>query len=417
MPSNVTRIARVVAATSAIALVVAGCSSSKSSGGSGGSSSAASGSSATGSPILVGSELSVTSAVYSQPDAKAGLVTAIAAINAKGGVKGHPLKLDFCDTQYTVNGELTCARKLAADKVAAVIGPQFLADQSGAETTLLAKANIPIFGTQGLSPAELNNADVYPLSSGLPGWAYGAADQMLRAGATKIAIMVDTNPGSQFGASLITTALKSAGKTSNGTVIGDPTSDPTFSTAAAKVTANGTNGVLLFPSPVNVPKMVAALKQAGYTGKIGTLSVIFPQALITALGSAAEGVLVDSQAAFTTDTSIPAVAQYLADTKQYDGTVSDASLFNWSATELFAKAIDGATSYDAAGISAALKSVSSPIDIGTVGPWQSSGVTSPLSDYTRILNPTVTYGSVQGGKVIADGKGFINPFTSLSSQN
>ncbi len=78
--------------------------------------------------------------------------------------------------------------------------------------------------------------------------------------------------------------------------------------------------------------MVAGLKQAGYTGKIGTLSVILPQALITALGSSANGILVDSQAAFTTDTAIPGVAAYLADAKKYgNNTVTDASLFTWSA--------------------------------------------------------------------------------------
>lgn len=432
MSSNVARTARVIAAASVAALAVAGCSSSKNSGSAPAtpaantSGPAATGTStgpsgngptASGSTIVIGSEIPMTSAVYSQPDAKAGLVGAIGAVNAAGGVKGHPLKLDFCDTQYTVNGELTCARKLAAEKVSAVIDPYFLADQSGAETTLLAKAGIPVFGTQGLSPAELNNPDVYPLSSGLPGWAYGAADQMLRAGASKISIMVDTNPGSQFGASLISGALKTAGKSPTATVIGDATSDPTFSTAAAKATANGADGVILFPSPVNIPKMVSALKQAGYTGKIGTLSVIFPQVLITALGPAADGVLVDSQAAFTTDSSIPAVATYKSDMAKYGGnTVTDSSLFTWSATQLFAKAIAGAGSFDAAGIATALKSVGTPVKLGTIGSWQSSGVTSPLAGYSRILNPTVTYGIVRGGKAVPDGKGFINPFTSLSGQ-
>jgi ABC-type branched-subunit amino acid transport system substrate-binding protein len=428
MSSNVMRSGRVVATVaiaSACALLAVGCgSSSKTSAAAGGSSSApatagassSSGGAASGSPILIGAAIPIASSVYNQPDAKTGITAAIASINAAGGVKGHPFKLDFCDTQYTVNGELTCARKLAADKVTAVIDPFFLADQSGAEYPVLSKAGIPVFGSQGLSPAELNNPDVYPLASGLPGWAYGAADQMVKAGATKISIMIDTNPASGFGATLITAALKSAGKTAT-TVTGDPASDPTFATAAAKASGGGVDGVILFPSPLNLPKMVSALKQNGYTGKIGTLSVIFPQPLITALGPAADGILADSQAAFTTDTANAGVAQYMADMKKYGGgTVTDSSLFSWSAVQLFAKAIDGASTFDTAGVTSALKSVSSPIDIKTVGPWQASGVTSPLSSFSRILNPTVAYGVVKGGKLVTTGSGFVNPFTSLSGQ-
>jgi ABC-type branched-subunit amino acid transport system substrate-binding protein len=161
--------------------------------------------------------------------------------------------------------------------------------------------------------------------------------------------------------------------------------------------------------------MVNAIKQSGYQGKIGTLTAIFPKASIDALGSAANGILVDSQAAFTSDTSNPGVAAYLADVKRYaSNDVSDASLFTWSAMQLLAKAIASATSFDAAGITDALKGVSAPINIGTVGPWRASGVTSPLAAYSRILNPTVIYGVVQDGAVKSDGTGFVNPFSSLS---
>jgi branched-chain amino acid transport system substrate-binding protein len=376
---------------------------------------ATSGGAATGSPITIGGAIPINSSVYNQPDAKTGLTSAISSINAAGGVNGHPLKLDFCDTQYTVNGELACARKLAADKVSAVVNPYFLADQSGAEVTLLAKAGIPIFGSQGLSPAELNSPDVYPLSSGLPGWAYGAAAQMLQAGATKISILIDTNPGSAFSASLVSAAVKSAGK-SAATVIGDPNSDPTFAAAAAKATKGGVDGVILTPSPLNLPKMITALKQSGYTGKIGTLTVIMPPVVVKALGAAGDGVLADSQVALTSDSSNPGVQKYTADMAKYgSNTITDSSLFNWSAVELFAKAIAGASSFDAASIISTLNAVSTPIDIGTVGPWQVSGVTSPLSSFSRILNPTVSFGVVKGGQVVTSGSGqFVNPFTTLT---
>jgi branched-chain amino acid transport system substrate-binding protein len=397
-------------------LTLAACSSGGSTGSRTSPSASGSGSAASGSPITIGGAVPINSSVYNQPDAKAALEAAIASINATGGVNRHPLKLNFCDTQYTVNGELRCARQMVSDQVSAVVDPYFLADQSGAEVTLLAKAGIPIFGSQGLSPAELNSTDVYPLSSGLPGWAYGAAAQMLGTGASKVSIMVDTNPASEFAAGLVTAAVKSAGKSAT-TVVGDPNSDPTFAAAAAKATAGGVNGVILTPSPLNLPKMITALKQSGYNGKIGTLTVIMPPAIVKALGSAGDGVLADSQAALTSDSSNSGVQQYKADMAKYgNNTITDASLFNWSAVELFAKAIAGATSFDAKSIVATLNSVSSPINIGTVGPWQGSGVTSPLKSFSRILNPTVSFGIVKNGEVVTAGKGgFVNPFTMLTS--
>jgi ABC-type branched-subunit amino acid transport system substrate-binding protein len=418
----------IIAFLSVAVVTISGCSSSggkspatnSAGGGSVAGSTAGSGSgtgsTTSGAPITIGSAIPIASSVYNQPDAKTGLTSAIASINAAGGVNGHPLKLDFCDTQYSVNGELRCARQLAGDKVSAVVNPYFLADQSGAEVTLLAKAGIPIFGSQGLSPAELNSPDVFPLSSGIPGWTYGAAAQMIQAGATKVSIMIDTNPGSAFSASLVKAALQSAGKSST-TVIADPNSDPTFAAAAAKATAGGVDGVILTPSPVNLPKMISALKQSGYKGKIGSLTVLMPPQVVKALGAAGNGMLADSQVALTSDSTNAGVQKYTADMAKYGkNTITDSSLFNWSAVELFAKAIAGATAFDAKSISAALNAVSTPIDIGTVGPWQTSGVTSPLKSFTRILNPTVSFGVVKNGEIVTAGDGgFLNPFTTLTN--
>jgi branched-chain amino acid transport system substrate-binding protein len=408
MNSSVVRLA---VAASVVALVAAGCSS----GGSNNSSPSAGTAAAT--TIVIGGAGPLHNPAYNEPTLQTGLQAAVDSINAAGGVKGHKLKLQFCDTGYTVNGELSCAHQFVSQQVAAAVDPYFLADQSGSEVKLLQQAGIPIFGGQGLSPTELNNPDAYPLSSGLPGWTYGAVASLLKAGEKKISILVDTNPGSQFAGQLLAAAAKSAGITAP-IVTGDPNADPTFSAAAAKATANGKNGVALFPSPVNVPKMIKALRQTGFQGKISLPTVILPAVFIKALGAAGNGVLADSQVALTTDTSNPGVQKYLADMKKYGhNQVTDASIFAWSAVQLFAKAIAGASSFDAKGITAALSSLSTPADIGTVAPWHSAGVTSPLAAFTRILNPTVTFGVVRNGQLVSEGGGFVNPFTMLSGSH
>ena len=162
--------------------------------------------------------------------------------------------------------------------------------------------------------------------------------------------------------------------------------------------------------------MIGALKQSGYTGKIGSLTVIMPPAVVKALGAAGEGILADSQVALTSDTANAGVQKYTADMAKYgNNTITDSAVFTWSAVELFAKAIASTTSYDAVSIGKALNSVSTPIDIGTVGPWKSTGVTSPLPTFSRILNPTVSFGVVKSGVVVPAGNGgFVNPFTILT---
>src|SRR5580698_6228563 len=102
-----------IALLSAAVLTISACSSSGSKGDA----------SSTANTSAVGGLIPIQSSAYNQPDAKTGLDAAISAVNAAGGVSGHPLKLDFCDTQYTVNGELACARQMVTDKVSAVIDP------------------------------------------------------------------------------------------------------------------------------------------------------------------------------------------------------------------------------------------------------------------------------------------------------
>lgn len=402
------------AAAAALSLTaLAACSSSATSSS---SSPAVTGSAATGSPILLGSMASLTNPAYSTPQVRDGIQAAIDSINAAGGVGGHPLKLDFCDTAFSVNGELTCTRKLIADKVDAFINPAVLADPSGAEYKLITAANIPVIGTEGQSPSELNTPVVFPLSSGIPGWFYGAVDALVQAGSKKISLFVAAGGTGQFLGGLATDALKSAGLTPATTVVENPAADPTFDSAAAKAIAGGVDGIVLGVSQADIPAIVSALRNAGYSGKISSITALFGPAALQALGSKADGILLASQLAFVSDTSNQGIASFLADMKKYvpKATVDETTEFSWSATQLFAKVAIQGKAYTSADLLSAMNSLSAPVDIGTAAPYTTTG-TSPLaSTYPRILNPTVQFGVIKGGQLVSSGGGFENPFTQLS---
>ena len=408
--TTTTRRVIAIAAVAVAATVLAACSSSSK------TSASTSAGSTSGAPILIGSFAPISSPAVSLPEVKAAMEAAVADVNAAGGIKGRPLKLSFCDSVFDPNKELACTRTLIEQKVSALVDPTVAADLSGREYQAAAAAKVPMVGTQGFSPAELNSPVAFPLSSGVPGWVYGSLDHLVSTGSKKIGILIDNAPTGQFAVQMSAAALKGAGRALSATIQGDPASDPTFATAAGKVVSAGVDGLFLAPSPLNVPKMVVALRQAGFTGKISSATELFPDPTIKALGSAADGVMLTSQIAFPSDTSNAGVAAFDASMQKNAPTATrnEEALQAWSAVKLFAAVAKTATSLDAAGILAAFTSLSTPVDLGITPPYSVSGKTSPLPTFSRVVNSTVQNGTVVNGVATADGKGFVDPFAALS---
>jgi ABC-type branched-subunit amino acid transport system substrate-binding protein len=91
---------RAAAALLALALTAAACSSGSS------SSSPTTGSKLTGSPIVIGQILPMTGAALQLPQMNETLVAAVNYYNAHGGLFGHPLKVDLCDSQDSATSEV-----------------------------------------------------------------------------------------------------------------------------------------------------------------------------------------------------------------------------------------------------------------------------------------------------------------------
>ncbi len=373
--------------------------------------------SASKSTITVGTAISVNSPILDDVERKQAIEAAISSINAAGGINGHKVKLDFCDTEYSSNQELICARQLISDKVVAVINPDFLADQTGRPMTLLAQAGIPIVGDSGLTPAGLTSKDSFPIAGGIPGWSFGAIDNLLKAGATKVALVQDTVQSSQFAVALMSAALAEAKLKPVVTVTADSSSDPTFATAAAQATAHGVNGIAVAGEPPEMPKLIEAFRQAGFKGPISTLSALLPLQSIQAMGSSADGILLSSQTAPVADTSDPGVAAFLADMKKYQpgAELNEDAETGWAAMELFAKATVGLSSFTPKTIARAMNNIKTPISLGIVAPYKTVGATSPTKEFPRILSPTIWYEVVQNGKVVAaKTRGAQDPWANLA---
>lgn len=366
-----------------------------------------------GEVIRIGSSASLSNPMLSSPMYKSGMVAAVEAVNAAGGINGANLVLEFCDSKLDANTETACARELTDKGIVAAIGPNVVADQSGTPYKIYAAAKVPVFGGNGLSPAELTDANSFPMASGTPGWFYGAGKALSDTGATSVAIYADAGPSGQFAGDLASDGLKNLGIASEGVTFADAKADPTFAASAAKVVDTGADGVLI--ASTNVPVMVKALRDAGFQGRISTFSGALTDKSIEAMGANAEGLLVSSQNALVADTADPEVAAFMADMKKYapDAAIEDRSLNAYAKIQLFAQILRQANVPvgDGADVSAILDSLETPVDTGLVGPWAVKGRTSPLAEFPRIVNPTVVLGEIRDGKIVPTGSGeFIVPF-------
>lgn len=415
----------VAALVSTLAITTACSSSSKSSdktssAAGGSSSTAASGGAATGTPITIGGTGGIDDPVLSQPERKGAIDAAIAVINGSGGINGHPLKLDWCDTKNDANAEFTCMRQLTDDKVAAVVAPGLIVDQSSRGLKYATGQGIPIVGGQGLTPAEFTTPGSFPLASGIPGWSYGQVINLQQAGCKHIALFGDNEAGSLYILGYTQAAMKLAGITPVRYTKTDQTADPTFAQGAAQAIAGGVDCVIFDSSPTYGAKAVQALRGAGFTGPIASITGVFVQPIIDSLGANANNLYLTSQMALNTDTSNPGVVAFLAAMKKYAPTddTNETAMTAWTAVQLFAdvaKKITGTV--DSASVLDAMNNISTPIDLQTAGPYLVKGAVSPLpTDSPRIFNTEVANGVVKDGKLVPAGSGgFVDPFKALAA--
>lgn len=405
--------ATAVVSVAGISLLLAGCGDSDSPAASG------SGSDTAGSAISIGTVIPLSGQLVVAPELEAGMKAAVSAVNADGGVKGHPLKLRVCDTKFDPNTELSCVRDLISEKVTAFAGGIIAADPSGREYQLASKAGIPFVGSYGGVPAEFTTPGTFPIKSGFPGWVYGATKNLVDKGARTISVISLNNAAGEYGVKLSKEALASLGMKPVTTVVADPQADPTFSTAAAKAVSPHADGVLITLVPTLMPKLLTALKNTGYTGRISTLSALATPAVLKAAGSAADGMLVTGHAAFQADTADPGIKAFLADMKKYQprSPIDENAIYGWTTIKLFAQVMsaasltDGAAAPTSAQVLAAYNGITKPIELGTFGPFGPPPAQPYVPGYDRMFSPSVQNGIVEGAVVEPDGKGFVNPFT------
>jgi branched-chain amino acid transport system substrate-binding protein len=351
---------------------------------------------ATGSPIKIGLvNDGKTEGIDHTPLIAAFNATVKYANEYLGGLNGHVLEVDACETKNTPAGATTCAVQLANDKVAAVLVP--VSAQDAAVFT----------GLEG---------------TGIPYIAYTAASQdiLLKPGSFLL-----TNPVAAIAAPAKLAADKGYDKV--GFVIIDvPAATGPIGTIAKPIYANAGIGLDLVPISPQVADMtpqiqqaissgaklftvtgtqefnasaIKALKQLGFQGDI----VIGPptQTLIDGVPGGLEGLIVD-----TTINDDPATKDrqlfdaVLATGSGTAGPVDSGSEYAFVTVLAFVRALTGVTTaVDAASIASAMSAMPKPVDLPMGG-----GITFQCGSKPVKFVPNVCSANVLAGTLDAQNR-------------
>ncbi len=240
------------AAVCALAIVATACSSSSSSTGStaGSNSSAANtGSAPSGSAINIGVIEPTNTSIYNAGDEVAAVRAAAAGINAQGGINGHKVAVDYCNSQDDPNATAACVRQMISDKVVElaagidILGPSMV--QS------LSTAGIPVVDEDALSLGEMTATTAFPLTGGIP--AAEAVETYVAAqkGFKKILLVANSgNPFETTFESAVSSTAKKNGVAYAGVVDFPVAGVSDFSPYAAKIVNSGAS-IVSIPLSIN----------------------------------------------------------------------------------------------------------------------------------------------------------------------
>jgi branched-chain amino acid transport system substrate-binding protein len=241
---------------------------------------------ATGDPITIGL-LNLESGPVTFPEYRQAAEAAVKYINDyKGGIGGHPVKLESCATDGQPSTSARCAGQVADKHPTLVLGG---ADIGGPGSfPVWKRADLAVIGGIPFTPVESNapNAAQF-ISVSIGDNTAASAYAVKELGVKKASVIyTDDTQGKFTGLGVIAPALKALGAEVKTVPVAPNAAD--LSSVAASAIENGPDMVYV-NSPNACPNLLKALKAVGSQAKIfGIDPCTSPPALKTA-GDAAEG--------------------------------------------------------------------------------------------------------------------------------
>jgi ABC-type branched-subunit amino acid transport system substrate-binding protein len=252
-----------------------------------------------------------------EPETVSAVQAHLDVLNAAGGVNGYKVVLDACDEKGDPNVAAACARQFVAEKVVADVGD--ISIYGAKYNPILQQAGIPHFGPLAASAAEYTSPNAYPLSGGAVVMYQGAALDAAAKGAKSFYILGTEAEGSASLIGLIQPVVEKQGMVFKGQGLIPPgTAD--VSSYVTKAMNTGADVVLLTFGADTTEQVLKSAVQLGAKFRVASAAESVSNDVIKAIG--ADNPIVTNALLVTpyppvTETSIPAVAQYLKEMDAY----------------------------------------------------------------------------------------------------
>ena len=315
------------------------------------------------------------------------------------GFRAGRSKILTCDDHFDPNATLDCARQAVDEGSVAIIAGLILAPDY---VDYAAQEGVAVIPAVGFSAAEFQNDVAFPITSGGAGYATAAIAEVIAQGVTSISLIYDDSSGiAKPSAESAAAALEAQGITVTN-IVPMPLDIADASPILAAAEADGAEGAGLLLQGAQVAKFLQARDQAGSELLVGSYDLSLEPAIIDTLGAAAEGVLMASPFKQLTSIGDPGVDEFLAELAAYDPTMSvddwsipGVGLGVYAATHLVAQAADAATTLDAAGVLAALPTMTD-FDIGITAPIDfSMSNANTIPGFTRLFNTKFFFNRIE----------------------
>lgn len=330
---------------------------------------------------------------FSLPSIPVGAQVAVNQINAAGGIAGKKLVLMQCNDKNDPNTATACAVKAVKSKVVAVVGgfslfaPQIIPQ--------LERAGIAWVGP--VPTGSFTSRILYLIGDSQPVAAVAAGEVLAKEGCQKTAVISDDTPPAVSGQVFFKTGIEFLKGVYAGAFTAAQNA-PDWAPTVAAAQAAGADCAALGTGPAESGPAISAIRQSGKPMKMAALSGGLPDPVVALLGSAADGVFI--QSAYLPATSSAGVVQKLkkAATAINPKAPYDAFLpGGYASVKLVAYAAKGLKTVTAATLVRALSKVTN-FDTG-VGPVLTLTKPFPNPTFSRVFNTRQFIGVARGGKV------------------
>jgi ABC-type branched-subunit amino acid transport system substrate-binding protein len=245
------------------------------------------------------------------PQLQDGVVAAVKAFNAAGGVQGRKVHLITCDTKLEAAAAANCVATAIRQGVVFAIPSLDLLDN--VTTPLLESQHIPVLGsTPSTEAAEYSKTSACFLSN--PFVIYpNAVSVLAKQGARIISALAPTGVADE---NILNAAMKIAAEQSRAKLTGITTVSATatdFSSIAAQALSQGGDGSVVLAPPPGLFSILGSMTQSTPNLKLATTGVVIQNPAVLDGLSSIKGITsmyVNNYTAFPNSTNIPGIRLY-----------------------------------------------------------------------------------------------------------